>query len=87
MAGEFDDEDEAGLELSEDLIETALDLPERPGTPIQRKRTDTLVLRTPTKLVTPPRPPPPRALTPIEEDPYELPASTTPARLTLGGRP
>jgi hypothetical protein len=87
MAGEFDEKNEAGLELSKDLIKTILDSPERPSTPSQRKRTHTLVLRTPTKPATPPRPPPPRASTPIEEDLYELPTSTAPARLTPGGRP
>src|SRR5271155_4916804 len=89
-AGEFDEDDEtnkAGLELSKDLIGTVPDLPERPSTPPQRKRTHTLVSRTPTKPATPPQPPPPRASNPIEEDPYELPASTAPARLAPGGRP
>jgi hypothetical protein len=92
-AGEFDEDDEdddtneAGSELSENLIETVPDSPERPSTPHHRKRTHTLVSRTPTKPATPPRPPPPRASTPIEEDSYELPASTAPARLAPGGRP
>jgi hypothetical protein len=34
MAGEFDEENEAGLELSKDLIKTILDSPERPSTPL-----------------------------------------------------
>jgi hypothetical protein len=55
---EFDEEEEeeeeeetnkAGLELPEDTIENVPGLPERPSTPPQRKRTHTLVLRTPTK--------------------------------------
>jgi hypothetical protein len=92
-AGEFNKEDEeeeinkTGLELPEDTTETVPDSPERPSTPPQRKRTHTLVSRTPTKPATPPRPPPPRASTPIEEDPHELPASTAPARLAPDGRP
>jgi MULE transposase domain len=84
-AGEFD-EDEEGEEDDEDDETNKAGL-ERPGTPPQRKRTHTLVSRTPTKPATPPRPPPPRASTPIEEDLYELPISTAPARLTPGGRP
>ena len=75
----------AGLELPEDTTETVPNSPERSSTPPQRKRTHTLVSRTPTKPATPPRPPPPRASTPIE-DPYELPASTAPARLAPDGR-
>src|SRR5271156_6499389 len=77
----------AGLELPEDTTETVPNSPERSSTPPQRKRTHTLVSRTPTKPVTPPRPPLPRALTPIEEDPHELSASTAPARLAPDGRP
>ena len=93
-AGEFDEEEEeedetndAGLELPEDTIETVPNSSERLSTPLQRKRTHTLVSRTPTKPPTPPRPPPPRASTPIEEDSYELPASTAPTRLAPGSRP
>jgi hypothetical protein len=89
-AGEFDEDDETNEispELSRDLIETVSDSSDRPSTPLLRKRTHTLVSRTPTKPATPPRPPPPRASTPIEEDSYELPASTAPAKLAPGGRP
>jgi hypothetical protein len=80
-AGEFDEDDEDG-----EGDETNKAGPEHSSTPPQRKRTHTLVSRTPTKPATPPRPPPPRASTPIEEDPYELPASTAPARLAPDGR-
>ena len=81
MAGEFDE----GTEDDEDDETNKAGL-ERPSTPPQRKRTQTLVSRTPTKPVTPSRPPPPRASISIEEDPYELPASTAPARLAPDGR-
>jgi hypothetical protein len=78
---------EASPELSEDLIETVPDSQERPSTPPRRKRTHTLVSRTPTKPATPPQHSPQRASNPIEEDPYEPPASTAPTRLAQGGRP
>jgi hypothetical protein len=69
----------ADLEFPKNIIRTVPDSPDRPSTPLQRKRTYTLVSRTPTKPATPPRPPPAKALTPV--DIYELPVFTVPPRL------
>ena len=56
-----------------------------PGTPPGRKRTHTLVNKTPGKPPTPARPPPGRQQS--ESPPNIPPASTAPARLTRAGRP
>jgi len=61
-----------------------------PATPPRKKRTHSLVMRTPDKLATPPWAPPPRPSSPILEEAsppppqstaFELPPSTAPARL------
>jgi hypothetical protein len=77
-----------------DEEERLLDTPERPTTPVQRKRTHTLVERTSGKPPTPGRLAPAPALNPSrppspEESPTApsvLPPSTAPARLTRVGR-
>jgi hypothetical protein len=78
-------------EVEEELIPNT---PERPSTPVQRKRTHTLVERTPGKLPTPGRPAPGPALGPSRlpspeaspTAPSAPPPSTAPARLTRVGR-
>ena len=77
-----------------DTQERVPDTPERPATPVQRKRTHTLVERTPGKPATPGRlapglaPDPSRSPAPEASPaaPLVPPPSTAPARLTRVGR-
>jgi hypothetical protein len=83
-------------EVEEELISNT---PERPTTPVQRKRTHTLVERTPGKPPTTGRPAPGRPAPSPGLDPSQPPSpeasltalsapppSTAPAKLTRGGR-
>ena len=74
-------------EVEEELIPNTQ---ERPTTPIQRKRTYTLVERTPGRLLTPGRAAPGPSWLPSSEAPPEAPSvpppSTALARLTRVGR-
>ena len=80
--------------VKDDEEECLLETPERPTTPMQRKRTHTLVERTPAEPLTPERLAPGPALDPSpplspEQSPTALsvlPPSTAPARLTRVAR-
>jgi hypothetical protein len=68
---------------SKEEVERVPDSPERPSTPLSRKRTNTLVERTPGKL-TPARAPPALQSAPEPSQPAPLPPSTAPAVLYKG---
>jgi hypothetical protein len=67
----------------EEKVERVPDSSERPSTPLNRKRTNTLVERTPGKL-TPARAPPALQSGPEPSQPAPLPPSTAPAILYKG---
>jgi hypothetical protein len=77
------DKAKARVATPEKEVERVPDSPEHPSTPLGRKRTNTLVERTPGKL-TPARAPPALQSAPEPSQPASPPPSTAPARLYKG---